>query len=395
MFRSNLLILAFFLSSCISFKPDTKSKWAPLGQAQSVDCELVKLQPGDLELTDLHEFTDEKTKVKSVLTKTRKRNGLTGYSLRKLSGNEVSSDQPQTLSWGRKARYIGQIYIENTTYVVVESIDKDNFKRLEIRDLQSNVVKYSSSRLPYSFYTKALYPSKKGVWILFKSRVSRVSDDDLPVKIIDGTLSDKGEIAFNQKSYLAMKGESKFFGFGHGRLAVFSLKKSKNTKKMGFSYNIIDQIGSESTEYAVGEEPIDRVESWAISKHRDGLVLAFLSGDTLIWDNAKLNILVFDQQGDVLWRKEFSIEGEHVGEPVLVSGATKTRLLLPKWLDSESTIHLLEVGRAEVVDKGYHGVFREGTFLYKGFLGDGDDLNLVFRFPKGFSKGHKICEIEG
>ena len=393
--QSWLIISALLLNSCISTRPKTKSNWAVLDSAKIHNCEKIPRKKSDLAILDIEPFQGNFKIANGLVFSARQRKGVNYNYLAALDGVEVELEKQHKFIWGNGASYLGQIDIAGKTHVVVKALDQANFKRIEIRSIEDNIVRYSSKRLPYSFRGLKVLPSKSGLWLVFKHAKAQTSLDDMPTEIVEAKYGDDDKLDLNLSKSFKIPGDSKVVGFGIGRIAAFFAQQLPG--KLGrvkLSYTIFDTLEKKPTVIEYSDESIDRLESWAISPHRDGILLVFVSGDTLIWENAKMDIVAFDNSGDTSWSKSYPIEGEHVGEPHLVHKGSKTYLVQPKWLDSESTLQVSEIGRSGLNSLGYHGIFSEGTFLYRVFDQPSEDgLYIISRYPEGFGKGHDICEI--
>ena len=65
-------------------------------------------------------------------------------------------------------------------------------------------------------------------------------------------------------------------------------------------------------------------------------------------------------------------------DPLLVSLDASSYIILPKWLDGESSLSLYEINDNEVTEEGYFGVFSEGTYHINGFAASkGKDLFVI------------------
>ena len=391
-----LALFSLVFCSCISSRPVTKSNWSVLEKSKLTDCEVIPKKKGDFAILDIQPFQGNFKISEGLLFNAQQRKGLKYNYLSPVDGTDLNLDKSHDFIWGSGANYLGSIDIEGKTHIVVEALDKANFKRVEIRSINDNIVRFASKRLPYSFRGMKVFPSKQGLWITFKHAKSQTSMDDLPTEIVEASYAKDEKLSLNLAEALKIPGEVRITGFGVGKLATFFAQQLPGkVGRVKLSYTIFDSLKSKPDVLEYGDDSIDRLESWNVSAHRDGVVLVFVSGDTLIWENAKLDVVSFDQAGDVSWTESFPIEGEHVGEPHLVQQGAATYLVQPKWLDSESSLHVSEIGRSKVKDLGYHGVFNEGTFLYKVFGQKNDkSLFMISRYPDGFGKAHSLCEIE-
>ncbi len=388
-----LLIMNIFLQSCQSFKSDLKSNWKVLQEADSTSCEKWPRRSQDLEIYKMTPVIIDRP---GFIVQSKTRSGLLEAYFAPFAGDNINLKKHFNLRWGVHSRFLGHFKYEGKDHIVLEVEDKKGVKSIEVRDPKSNVVKYSSSTNLRKFYGTGIFSSPHGFWITYKIHEPSLSLDEVDNFVMEAQLGEKSTMKLVKQSKFHPKGEIKAVEMMDRKLMVFVFEPDKNKNGAGrIMYTILDGSNNKPLIYTVGKEVLERVESWAISRHRDGALLVFISGDTLIWENAKLEIYNMDSLGDVLWTKSFPIEHEHVGDPLLVGSTLESYLILPKWLDSESTLEVQKITASEVKPLGYHGIFKEGTYTSGTYLDlEKNSLFVINQFPDGFIKSQAICEID-
>lgn len=388
-----LLVLYIFSVSCQSLKSGLKSSWQVLQEAESTSCEKWPKRSHDLEITGIDPIVIDRP---GFVVEARTRKGLKEAYFVPFSGDSVDVEKSMNLRWGSHARYLGHFSFEGVDHIVLEVVDSKGIKFIEVREPKSNVIKFKASTKMRRFHGLRVFNGPNGFWITYKVHDPKMSIDEADNFIILAEINDKAQLTLKQQNQFKPKGDIQAVEMMDRKLMVFVFEPDAKKNGAGkITYTLLDGSGKKPLIYAVGKEVLERVESWTINRHRDGALLVFISGDTLIWENAKLEIYSIDSLGDILWSKSFPIEHEHVGDPLLVSSALENYLLLPKWLDSESTIEILGITASDVKSKGYHGIYKEGTYAgWTYFDSKKGNLFVINQFPDGFIKSQAICEVD-
>ncbi|SME89601.1 hypothetical protein [Pseudobacteriovorax antillogorgiicola] len=398
--KCNLLILISLLTTSCQMvnRAGLKSEWVVLQEAKSVDCEDWPQKRSEIEILNL--ALAQVKEQKGFVVTARDRSGRRSHSFKPFSGGDVATESGVIdLNWGGRGRYLGTVRAGGRRLFAIELSSSQGMKHIELRDPEKNVVIHKSQSLGINFYGQEVYPSAKGFWLVSKELKEDSSRDDSPSYIFEFLIDEKKEMmSYQRLSSLKIEGDVKSAPVGDGELFLMWKKdriggNGKSFPK--FRFAVLGSSKAKPSVYELGEEVKDRVESWTMAKHREGVLLVYVVGDTLIWENASMEIRFLDQKGDQLWAKSFVIENEHIGDPVLLPTTTFSYLLTPKWLDGESTLTVQKISATDINDLGNHGVYQEGTYLVMGVMGDADDEPFVIKqYPSGFTKKFSICEID-
>ena len=388
-----LILIGLISQSCQSYKSNLKSKWQVLQQAEYSDCEKWKKRNQDLEITQITPLKLDKS---GFIVQTRTRSGLRDAYFAPFDGDSVDLEKTLDLKWGAGARLIGVVNIEGSDHVVLQNSDKRGIKYLEVREPKSNIVKYSGSTKLNRLHGIEVHPSPNGFWLHYKIHDPNRSLDEEKSLIMEVRLQPDSKLKFVDQSKYRPQGEVKTVSLLDRKLMVFDLNAAKSkSSKNKINYTILDGENQKPLIFSIGSDELERVESWVVGRHRDGAIIIYVSGDTLIWENAKLEVVHLDSLGDTLWIKSFPIENEHIGDPILLGGTLESYLFLPKWLDAESTLHVHKISATGIESKGYHGIFREGTYASASYFHkEKSDLYVINQFPDGFIKSQAMCEID-
>lgn len=387
-----MILQCILLSSCqLLNQKEFKSEWQTLKEAKDVDCQKWPQRKTDLEILGIS--SAEISNDPGFVVVSRNRTGRESIRYRRFEGG--LEDESIDLNWGGSAKYVGSYSIKGLKYFVIERTIGRN-KVVELRNPKTNVVEYSTKKISLRTHILKSLPSKNGLWVVYKNYSNDISRDESPVKILELTPNEKAGLDINYIKNVKLSPDAKVVVNDDRHLFVmWKLKKKKRDDAPKFSYTILEDAKKKPTVYSLGNQMKYQVESWNLSTHRDGTLAVFVSGDTLIWENASMELKYFDFKGDQSWSKSVKIENEHIGDPLLVSLASFTYLVLPKWLDGESTLAVTKIRDNELEDMGNFGVFKEGTFIVSALQPKGESRPYVIKqYPVGFIKKYSICEIE-
>ena len=286
-----LISLAIMGTSCqLLNKTDLKSDWPPLKSAGDVDCDRWPQRSQDLEVKTI--AMAQTNDGPGFVTKVRTRRGLMEHHYRKFSRGDVDGDYKK-LSWGSNANYLGSYLLEGKYYFVIETLSKSG-RVIEIRDPKSNVIFKKSRTLSRNIRVERSYPSPRGIWLIYRDYVEDESMDERPLRIMELALG-KGELlegtilkspAFSSDANVAMTDDNHLF--------VMWNKVNSRKKNEEFKFAIVKSPIEKSDVFAMTSDFKDKVESWIVARHRDGVLGVFISGDTLLWENASMEMKFLD-----------------------------------------------------------------------------------------------------
>ena len=387
-----LILLGTISSSCRHTNQTViKSSWPPLKSVQSVSCKDWPLRRSELEVKSIQAGNNNSSD--GFVVKVKTRSGQLEHQFREIDGTSVESDEVFKLNWGLQAEYIGEYKKDNRSYFVIQR-NSSRGPAIEIRNPIDNVIAHKTKALPRNFQAESILSSEKGLWLTYKVIKSEESIDDTTTQLMELEVSDRELVKGVEYKGLQFSPETKVVALDKSNLFVMWRDSSLGGGRDRFLYQFVKSPNVKSPVFTMSSDFKEKVESWTVSLHRDGILAVFVSGDTLLWENANLEYKFFDNVGEQVWSKSESIENEHVGDPMLVSYDTHSYLLMPKWLDGESTLSVTKVGNGETQELGNFGVFKEGTFISAVMrMEESPRPHIIIRTPVSFVKKHEICEV--
>ena len=386
-----LILLGVVATSCQTSKSNLKSNWSVLQEAKSIDCQKWPFAPGDLEVLKIQEA--ELRSGRGFVVSSRDRMGRRVHSYRSFNKGEVSEDEFIRLNWGQNSEYLGDILLDGDRFFVIQRESRTGQQLIEVRDPIKNIVKYSSLNLGRNLRGQYIRSHESGFWLIYKDLKAGESIEDLPSKILRFSFG-KGERLSHQRVKFEIGNDHYSSTVNSNEIFIMWKERQKKKGTEGFKYAIVGDGKKKISVYNF-ETAKERVESWTLAPHRDGFLMVFVVGDTLIWENASMEIRILDQRGEVFWTQSTPIENKHIGDPLIVAKPTYSFLMVPKWLDGESTLEVHKVVENDLSHIGDFGVYKEGTYLVKG-MGRPKSENpfILKQYPSGFTKKFSICEIE-
>jgi hypothetical protein len=389
--------LIYFCNSCASTNLSSDFSyqgWSILEEARSLDCEFWEKTRNELEIKELTPmFYGEKF---SYFVKSRDRKGKFLRYIA-LSDDGLEVDERMALSWGADDRFIHDFLLDGQSVIVMQRKKNQGDTNIEIRDVKRNIIVASSKPMPSNFEAVASIYDGKWLWVAYRLDSEDIAEVDQNILVAKFIIS-KNKLDEVQKLNLNISGD-------------LSLVRSKSSKQAFLIVNDTntnqDQSGRKfifiNLTKNTGKKPqvktlvkaSDKVESWSAVVNGDSLYLAFVSGDTLLWNNAKLNMISYSFQGIKQQETSLEIERIHVGDIRLISHTSGPIVMMPQWLEGESTVGFYSLNADRLKSMGVYGVFNQGTEFLGAFSYDNDPMVfLLNRSNESFSKKYSVCSVE-
>ncbi|MFW7378141.1 MAG: hypothetical protein ACOH5I_04990 [Oligoflexus sp.] len=388
-----LIILLCSVVGC-QMTQDSKltSSWEKLKNAKSISCKDWPGSQEELEITEIYPV--DMVKSANFIVSGRSRDGSYFNYVLPLRGKKVDHSKKVPLKWGFGSEFLGSVAVKGDIGILIEAAQKSGKKRLEIRDLETNVIRYASTERNPNFRSQMMIPDNNGFWLAYKLEKSEESMDDQPFQFVRFEWTDKQELRLVGSPKFSPVGDIKLLSLPDEKVLGIMLDTgtSDKQKPANFRYFILEKGQPKPNMKTLSVDISERVESWSVARNAAGIVLAYVTGDTLLWENASLQIVRLDDRAAVVHRQGFEINHEHVGDPLLVPAGAGIYLFVSKWLDAESTVAVYRITTSDIEDQGIYGVFQEGTFLQNAFYAaESNSVLLMTQAPAGYTRSHSYC----
>jgi len=237
-------------------------------------------------------------------------------------------------------------------------------------------------------------PDSTGFWLGYKAEKADESLDDQPLQFARFEWAEKDELKVVSSPRFAPIGDIAVISLPNERVlgVLLDIGTSDKQKPASFQYFILEKGQNQPQMRPLNVEISERVESWRMDRNEAGIVLAYVTGDTLLWENASLQVVRLDDRASIIHQQGFEITNEHVGDPLLVAAGGGIYLFVSKWLDSESSVAVYRVTTSDIEDLGMYGIFPEGTYLQNVFYAPASKaVFLITQAPSGYTRRYSYC----
>ncbi len=393
MYRNCLKLGAFLvISGCASFgKPDVKSDWGALSDAKSMDCRPLPLLPEDLRIDKVHVLESTGP---SLLLEVSSRKGVRSfYHLAFRKASDLSPEKLVKLPISQDTRFLGAGIAKGKALLVVHAYVKEK-PFIQIRDLTNNALLLQMPTKIKSFDLADWTMGEEKLYALIREDKDEESVDDQPYQELNVPLqSDKGLSLVTTKAMGF--GTSSFEDAGNKRWTM-TLDKGTSTGKKDPRFKI----------WAWGDGPKGKileldekgpVESWNLLQSSRGVSLAYIKGDSLLWENTSLEAQTLSPNEPFSKQVSASLplSQVHVAQPLLAANALAQYVFLPQWLDHEITVASYKLDGSQLEPSGFLGVFKEGTSFESAFWHEPSSaFYLISRYSVGPVPKYSLCEAE-
>lgn len=386
--------------SCVNTNlKNSPEVWEPIRKAQSLSCYPWPKGPEVLKIERIYPFGRQKIGLiaLAMARNTKKLQYFTGFR----PNSEVKTDDLIPLNWGQWHHFLGGGERAGELYVVLTNSKSNHRRRIEVRKLDNTIT--------HTFYLKGIAGgevysfSNRGFWLVYKDiRENETSIEDLPYRIIYFEFPSKGSnLIARPFNGIEMPYRPTLLPLSKGNaIVLWPTSSSKAASRLdSFMLRQLNRNGSHMKTSTLGISLSNQIESWSASSRSDGYYLAIVSGDSLI-GNAQLKVARFaftDGASEIKWLKTKSLLNENVADPYWSSGTSQSSLILPKWLDRESTLAKFRVTSDDVIAIGTNGIFAEAAALM-GLIRnpnqDSSGFTAIIREKKDYLFEFSLCHID-
>lgn len=389
--------LIYFCHSCASTNQSNDylyEGWSLLKEAKSLDCETWEKTKNELEIKGLTPLSSGE-KFSYFVESQDRRGKFMRYIAQSDDGLDV--DRRMSLSWGGEDRYIADFMFAGKSVILMQRKNRQGKSSLELRDSIENIVVASSEQLILNYEAVASVYDDKWLWVAYRLD----SDDQVSVDqeiFVAKYMVAKGKLNQIEVLKLKMNGELALVRSSSAKQA-FLIIRDVHTEKSQSGRNFVVFNLTNSTKKKLQKMIVakskEKVESWGFVIHGDKLYLSFISGDTLLWENAKLNLIGYDFQGAKQVDTDFDIENIHVGDVRLISHSIGPIIVIPQWLGDESTVGLYGLVDGQLKSIGSYGVFNQGTEFFGAYTHAHDrKVFILNRSNESIAKKYSICNVD-
>lgn len=389
--------LIYFCHSCASTNPSNDFSyqgWSLLEEARSLDCEFWEKTSNELEIKELTPMTyGDKF---SYFVKSQDRKGkVLRYIAYSDDGLEV--DNRMSLSWGAEDRYLQDFMLAGQSVIVMQRKKNQGEASIEIRDSKKNIVIASSKPMPANFEAVAAAYDDKWLWVAYRLDSEDIASIDQDILVAKFTISNES-LEKIQTLKPNLSGEIVMLR-SEALKQAFAIIRDAHTERdqsgRRFSFINLTESKGNKPQMKTLVKASDKVESWGAVLHGENLYLAFVSGDTLLWNNAKLNMTSYNLQGIKHQETSLDIDRIHVGDVRLISHVSGPIAVMPQWLEGESTVGFYSLVDGSLKSMGVYGVFIQGTEFFGAFSYVNDrNVILLNRSNESFAKKYSVCNVE-
>ncbi len=392
-----LVVACGFIFGCTGLrKVETISKWDALQSAAKADCAPWPMQKQDLGIYDLRLFDGEKP---HFLARIMGRDAIQGWKGAPFAFDpEVNAKDVRAVQLGARPVILGGGSSAQGAFTIVANQDSGRTAQIEVRTFPDNIVRRRYQNLGITVVDGFALPVQAALWMAVKVHSSEKSIEEVPVRILHLSQSEGEAKATIKTANVPMGTEfPALLTSAKGDSAQLVWRKEKGTKSE-FFYSRLGADGSYATPTPLNIPVSMQVESWAAASFGSNILLAIVDGDSLV-GQASLKLVRFEPAGksgaEVKWVKTKSLLNEHVSDPVIASGPNGAYVLLPKWLDEESTIATYRLGIEAVESQPVAGIFPKGIRLVGASISqDGKKLFAIVRSRAKVGWNFQVCRLE-
>jgi len=397
-------IILFFqavilLFGCQSFgKRKVVSEWKVLENADNLTCSDWPQSPKDLNIQKIQILKGDQV---GFVSEVLQRNGSKQYYFSEYEGGvKIEPNDLEDRSFGSSSLLAGGGYFDNQLQAVVVVNGEKNKSRLEIRSMKDNVIRFSTADNLKNVQTASSYNTRSGLWMLYKTPQDDTSETELTNSVyyvpIDSKSQKSSFESFKNSSFppqaqmlLPNKGQDAF---------VVWPSDEKDKKVFTLSMQQLQSKNSQVTPTRKVDLPLRfELESWAAAATAEGIYVAYVDGNSLVGQAVLSVAMIRWNDGAPLlnWSKESMLTNEHVSIPIWSTAKNdQLYVMLPKWVDEESTIATYKVSSQGIEEKKVKGIFEKGIRIMDTFYDNSNDKLVAMLRQKGrLGWDFKLCEL--
>lgn len=391
-----LLLVSTALINCVgATKPS--SEWDGLDSAEKVACEEWPKPEGAISVRSVTPLIGSKI---GFIASYNMRNGSTGhYYLPFNDSEDISMDGVEARNFGAGSLVAGGgVLMGQLLLGVIQSAN--GLSKLELRSVADNVVRYAITLPAKDIKAPKIAIKGNDVWLQYREADDETAVEDARVGFIRITPKEK---TFTVSAHVpglppgtevVANDDTDIYA-----IAVWGEKTGASAKTFKFFAQAFYNDPKTKSKASEIDFPIEAgVESWSIAEARKGFFLGVVDGDSLVGQSNLRLARIFWQDGyqKVSWVKTRSLLNQHVSDAAWVKHEGKRHLVMPKWVDAESTLGIYSVSDTDIDNVKALGIFPTSVRLLELFKGS--KSNEVFALLRSKNKGaarFDLCNLGG
>ena len=396
-FRVVSVIIGFLLMGCVTTEESNlKSNWQALNKAEKLKCLILPKTVHDIEMENVDYFATANNPGLILGAKGRDYTQRVYFVDKKIMKDfSAFPEDLQNIALGPKITYLGSFLFNGSIRLVIEN-EQDETKWIEVREIQNNIVIASSAKYSPGLRKKALAVSPKGIWMLTTD--DEKSEDDsarLEYGAFEWT-TNKVDLSYIKDFKVGM--DIRVIPNEANSTIIWTNREKSNPDEYGFIYQIFEGEKALTGEKKFSVKNNPSLESWGVSGQRNKeFWLTITKGDSLL-GNASLLLINMQVGSDHSIKAgntvSLDLADRHFSLPQVATTENKSILVIPTWVDAESTLALYEIKGNTAEFIGHRGVFPEGTALKNIFFDNASqELWSIFRIQDILSPSTSLCRL--
>jgi hypothetical protein len=307
---------------------------------------------------------------------------------------KVTEGSLTQLPWGNEDHFVGELVHEAALLILVQSW-VDGVANLELRD-SDNAVRLRSAPLSKTFKDSRLVATQGGHWLVYKNQAGDVSLEDEPEQAARLLLGPNKQITLGVPITSASDADAFISSSTDTSPIVVGLAKKSEENPFGTFRIANTREGTAApleTRFILA--PKKAVESWTATMREGVLHLAYVEGSSLLGTaELKLALISITPPGKLLSQTSSTLGHTHSGQLAWLSDATRLYLVVPRWLDQESTLAVYNTDQNGLTALGNWGVFEEGTKFQSFFVDPQGGSKGVITEPRSkLARNPNLCQL--
>ncbi|MBF0440781.1 MAG: hypothetical protein HQK54_02640 [Oligoflexales bacterium] len=390
-------LLIGIMCACVD-RVDEKNdfEWSELKKTKDVECSVWPIQKKDLGVTKLDIIGDRK---RWLFAYGVARN-MSKVAYISLFSGSVAKDltKIKELNWNNSSRFLGGGVIDNLMVLISAGVDRKKGNGIEMERIAENGKVINNFIQHEAISDGRAYVINSKVWILYKTINSEGLIEDEPFKISVFDVNTKSSIHRNFGK-VGIHGNPKLF-YSKKNKTVFAIWLEKTSvrgkKKAVFKYGFLDETNSQFFEDVLNFHLKDDVELWNVEFSDEKIFLSYVDGNSLIEESVLkiIRVDVVDKKLRVGMETKILFGNEQISNPILFTRRQTLYVVIPKWIEKESTLGFYKMEKGKIVYIENLGVFPEGSVLEDYFYDESlDHLYGILKKRRIYGFDFNICRL--
>ncbi len=380
------------ISGCATWgRPDVKSEWSALEKASTLDCRDLPVMPEDLRIDKVRVL--ESTGPSLILEATSRKGVRNYYHLAFRKLGDLRPDRLVRLPVGQDSTFMGAGISGKKTVFVIHTLVKDK-PFFQVRDLTNNALIAQFATKLQAFELGGWQLTDDKLYALVREDKTDEATDDQPYQQVEIPIhSEKGAQTVLSR---VLGNQTTTFSDAQKKRWIFALDRGLSTSKKDPRFKVTPWLAG-NKEASIELDEKGPIESWNFLESDRGLSLAYIKGDSLLWENTSLEVVGMTSNDPFGKNSQASVPltRVHVAQPLLAGNVKETLVFLPQWLDHEISIAAFRFNGAELAPIGYQGVFKEGSAFESAFYHEpSHKYYFLSRFNSSSVARFSLCEVD-